>query len=86
MTRTFQMLVVVDIDDEVTAWDDALSHYEQQGRGSMEDTAYMPEGQELDLPHAILEATLAWMAGTDLKLVRTEVSEVFKDSGDAGEV
>lgn len=79
MARTIAMVIIVEAVDEATVWDDALSHYEQQGRGDMEANAYTPAGQELDLPHAILEASLAWMAETDLKLVKTEVSDLTPD-------
>jgi hypothetical protein len=74
MADTVEMRIVVDILDAGAAREAAQEHYEQLGRGDMEANAYMPGGQPLDLPHALLEATLAWLAETDaLGLVKTEI-------------
>lgn len=81
MTQTVEMRIVVDVPDADAAYEAALFYYAQLGRGDLEANAYMPEGRPLDLPHAILEATLAWLAETDLRLVETEADEVAPGEG-----
>jgi hypothetical protein len=80
------MCIVVETDNEEAVWEEAFIHYEQQGRGNMEANAYMPDGKALDFPHAVLEASLAWMAGTDLTLVRTEVKDLVPEDQTNGEL
>ena len=69
--QQLEMHIIVEVVDADAAWEAALYHYEQMGRGEMEANAHMPNQQPLDLPHALLEATLAWMADTDLRLLET---------------